>query len=332
MKSPGFCLKRAAGSMFAMWLLSGFWASAHAQMERIAMATVSSSDLAAFEHRYSRWLHYHVRERGTVPDELAQSWGAPAVAGKSYILMSPDSHPDVYLRAVELPAVSGHVPLTTWGWNSIEIIVDDPGELRKSIEASPFRVIGEPKPLNSYPTIVAFQVEGPDGEVLYLTAETGDRQKSILPPPGGDVGRIFIMVVASHDLDGLLDWYSASFGLARGVARQIPIGVVQRAQGLSEKETVGISVIRLSERGNLIELDGYSAARSGPRPFRAGELPPGIAMSTFQVPSIEALDLPFITPPRVQAGAAYGGKRSATVRGPIGELVELIESSPESSP
>lgn len=298
------------------------------QLQRIALSTVPSSDLSAFEHRYSRWLGYQVRERGRLSAALANSWGTPNLAGRRYLLMSSDGHPEIFLRAVEAPEVKGYKPMTTWGWNAIEIISDDPVSLRETFRGSPFNIVGEPKGLNSYPSIVAFQATGPDKELLYLTAETGDREKSTLPLPKGEVGRIFIMVVAGPDIEGLLDWYASKFQMPRPAARQVPIAVVQNAQGLDKQDLVGIGLIRLIEHGNLIEFDGYSAAHSGPRPFHAGELPPGIGITSFTVPDLDALDLPYILPPAHYEGSAYGGQRAATVRGPVGELIELIENKP----
>lgn len=295
------------------------------QLQRVKMTTVSTGSIKAFERRYRKWLGYEVAERGKVSRSLAMSWGAPKTEGRSYILMNAPGSPEVFIRGVDAPPVRGYAPMTTWGWNAIEIIVDDPVGLRETFPGSPFTVIGEPKGLNSYPSIVAFQVDGPDREVLYLTAETGDRQKSTLPLPNGPVGRVFIMVLAGPDVQALLDWYADAFNMTAGPARTTPIGVVQRAQGLSAGDEVGIGLIRLTEHGNLIEFDGYSAAHSGPRPFRPGELVPGIAITSFNVPDLDALELAYISPPTKRSGRAYDGARSATVRGPVGELIELIE-------
>ena len=313
------------------FLIAAFWANTALPaaetplMKRIRIATVTSSDLAAFEECYARWLGYVVRERGEISADQAAGWAAPAVAGRPYVLMSAEGAPDVFIRAIEAPAVDGYVPMTTWGWNSIEIIVDDPVELRKDFHDTPFEVIGEPKALSGYPTIVAFQVSGPDDEVLYLTAETGDRETSTLPLPNGDVGRVFIMVLAGPDIEQLLNWYANAFNAERGDAFKVPISVVQKAQGIAEDDLIWLGLIRMADHGNLIEFDGYSPASSGPRPFHAGELPPGIAMVSLEVDDLEALDLPYIREPALHAGTAYGGKRSATVRGPVGELLELIE-------
>ena len=133
------------------------------------------------------------------------------------------------------------------------------------------------------------------------------------------------MVLAGPDIEALLNWYAGKFSMQRGPARQVPIGVVQQAQGLSADDLVGIGLIRLTEHGNLIEFDGYSPAHSGPRPFKAGELPPGIGITSFLVPDLAALNLPYVSPPANYEGKAYDGRRAATVRGPVGELIELIE-------
>jgi len=294
-------------------------------LQRIEMATFTSHDLESVERDYARWLDHKVRERGTVSAELAASWGAPRAAGKRYLLLSADPAPDVYIRVIEGDAPPPDLkPLTTWGWNGIELIVDDPDGLREQLRESPFVVIGEPAPLGAFPTIRAFQVVGPSGEVLYLTAETGDRSKSILPLPGGPVGRIFIMVVGGPDIDALLDFYAQSFTLVRNKARMLSVGVVKRAQNLADDELTPLATARLAEPGNLIEFDGYSS-RTRPRPQAEGELPPGIVSTTFSVKDLDALQLDWITPPARYPGLAYAGRRAATLRGPAGELIELIE-------
>lgn len=298
--------------------------SADPLLLRHKVATFTASDLRQVAQQYDRWLDYKVRERGRVPRTLAASWGAPRAAGRAYILMSPDAAPDVFIRVVRAPAARAYRPMMSFGWNAIEIIVDNPDALRERLRGSPFEVIGEPAPLGSYPSIRAFQVKGTAGEVLYLTAETGDRSKSMLPPPNGPVGRVFIMVVSGPDIEKQLDWYSGTFAMPRAAVRQRTVGVLQRAQGLSADATLPLTTLRLAKPGNLVELDGYSQ-QAGPRVVAPNELPPGVAMASFTVKSLDGLNLSFILPPGLYPGVAYSGHRSATVRGPAGELVELIE-------
>jgi hypothetical protein len=93
---------------------------------------------------------------------------------------------------------------------------------------------------------------------------------------------------------------------------------------LRAEQTVPLTTIRLGQPGNLLELDGYPAT-AGARPQARGLLPPGIALVSVAVRNLDALKLDFLTPARVRSGALYRGARSATVRGPAGELLELIE-------
>lgn len=299
-------------------------AQAEPALQRFRVATIAAPDLARVEQDYTRYLGYVVRERGKVSAALAASWDAPRAAGRPYLLMSSEAHPDVYIRAVRAPAVPGYQPITTHGWNSIEIVVENTDATYERFRGSPFKVIGEPANLKGYPSIRAFQVEGRSGEVLYLTSETGDRSKSPLPPPGGAIGRPFIMVLGGPDIQAMIGWYSTWFGLTAGPVRPSPIGVVQRAQGLGPEVGTPLTTMRLARQGNLFELDGYGAnARFRPRV--PGDLPPGVAITTVSVRSLDALRVPLITPPAVHAGLAYGGRRAATARGAAGELLEIVE-------
>ena len=67
----------------------------------------------------------------------------------------------------------------------------------------------------------------------------------------------------------------------------------------------------------LVEIDGIDGFRG---------LPPGVAMATFTVPDLDALDLGYITPPGEYDGVVNDGQRSAVFMGPVGELVELVEA------
>ncbi len=296
---------------------------------RIRAATLSVPSIAAIETLYCDWLDQVVRERGVVDHDLARSWGAPAAAGRSYLLMSPDSAPDVFLRVIESPQSIAPPPFTTYGWSAIEIVVDDPDRLRETLRRSPFRIVGEPAPLPTIPSIRAFQMVGTAGEVLYLASETGDRSKSVLPLPNGRVGRIFIMVSAASRPQVTLDWYARSFALSPGSLRKRSNPLLNLAQGLPADTPLPIATARLARHGNLIQVDGYAATAS-PREVHRGDLPPVVAMTTFTVDSIEALGLDRVRAPAAGRGLLYGGARTATVRGPDGELIELVEEKPAS--
>lgn len=305
--------------------------SVHAQetqqplAQRIRIATTAGPDAKKIEAWYTQYLGYKTRESGKVSAEMAKSWGTPKAAGRAYVLMSSDGSPDVYLRAVETDAVAGYEPMTTWGWNSWEIIIDDIDAVNAKMKASPFKIIGPPAPLKSTASIHAMQVIGPASEVLYLTTETADRTKSRLPIPHSLVDRPFIMVVAHGDIEKLRDFYADAFQMARQPINNTSVDIISRAQGLPLDSPRTISLLALAAHGNMMELDGYTGGK-GVRPRADGQLPPGNAMATFAVTSLDAIKVPFLAPPMKLPGAAYGGKRSATIMGPGGEPLELIEA------
>ena len=292
-------------------------------ISRIKMATVGAPDIAKVEQWYAA-LGYKVREKSTVSAAHAASWGAPKTAGKPFILMYSEGSPDVNIRAVQTDSVPGYKAQTTLGWNAFEIIVDDLDKVYAMVKASPFKIIGEPKSLGGgFASIHAMQVVGPGEEVLYLTSEKGDRAKSNLPMPKSMVDRPFIFILAGHDVQALQDFYTAQFNLKAFGRFDGPVPQIAKAQGLPETQVFGLGLVRMRERGNNIELDGYPTSAK-PRPHAEGQIPPGNSFVSLNVDNIGALKVKFITPP----AALYGPKgMAASYVGPAGELGELIESA-----
>jgi hypothetical protein len=287
-------------------------------------ATVGVPNLVEFETWYIRWLGLTLRERGKVSRAVAESWGAPAAAGRPNILMSPDPNPDVFIRAVEIDPVPGYKAMTTWGWNAIEIIVKDIPALHARLKQSTFTFVGEPAPLRRYPTIVAMQVKGPAEEILYLTCETGDASKSPLPVAKSPVDRIFIMVGGGPDVVKMQGWYAETFNMKRNAINDATTDIVRKAQGKTMQDPLPTTLLYLKNHGNIMQLDGYTDAATA-RPRAPGQLPPGIAMTSFAIASLDGLAVTYHAPPARLDSVAYAGRRAATTVGAATELVELIE-------
>lgn len=296
---------------------------------RISAVTTATPDIAASERAFADYLGYRVVERTTVSPELAERWSAPKSAGTRMVTMAPEGETDVFIRFVETPCPDGYRPLTTFGWNAFEIIVNDVHALAERLANSPFKIIGPPRPLQFMPSIVAMQVTGPGNECLYFTMESGDRDVSILPPPAGFVGRTFIVVLAGCHFATLLRWYVDRFSLRERPVRQSKVVVIQDAQSLSPDQTIELSAIGMRQRGNLIELDAYPSGPGFPaaeRPSVPGYLPPGNAIATFEIESLDRIASEANRPPKRLDEAVYAGRRSCVVRGPAGEILELIEA------
>jgi catechol 2,3-dioxygenase-like lactoylglutathione lyase family enzyme len=294
-----------------------------ALLTSIVAVTIVVPDLAAVEAAYTRSLGYRVVERGTVDATLARAWDAPAMAGRKVVLMGPESGERVYLRFVEAAATPGYAPLKTLGWNATEILVEDPDALAARLADSAFRIVGPPRALQFNPKIKAMQVLGPGNELLYLTRI----------PPGGSmfdlgsaktfVDRTFIVVLSGGDMKAMQAFYRDALGLPVTEAAPSRVEVFNAAWGLPEEHQIPLGIARLP-KNFLIELDEYPAS-APPRPVRAGELPPGMAMVTFAVADLAQVKAPFVVAPAKLAVAPYAGARSALVHGAAGELVELVE-------
>ena len=288
---------------------------------RIKIATIGAPDIAKVEEWYTKHLGFKVREKRNVAPAMAESWGTPKSAGRPFVVMSSDGSPDVLIRAVEIDPVPGYKPQTTFGWNAFEIIVDDLDKVAAQMKASPFKIIGEPKSLGGpFATIHAMQVVGPADEVLYLTTEKGDREKSTLPIPKSLVDRPFIFILAGPDVNAMSDFYGSVFKMKVRARFDGPVKLAAQAQGLPEDHVFGLGLVRAAERGNNLELDGYPPSAKA-RHHADGQLPPGNALATFNINSLDGLNVKFITPP----AKLYGPKRSAAFIGPAGEIAELLE-------
>lgn len=289
----------------------------------IIAVTMTVPDLAAVERAYGDYLGYRVVERGSLAAELAESWGAPALAGREFLLMQPASGAPVYLRVVRQEPVPGFAAMRTHGWNSNEILVEDTYAVHERLKDSPFRIIGEPKGLSMNPEIIAMQALGPAEELVYLTRIPEGKSMFNLGSAKSFVDRTFIVVLGGPDMEAMRRFYADRLGMPVTAAMDSKITVLAKAWGLPVEQDFKLAIVQFPE-SFLIELDEYPPAAT-PRPRRPGELPPGMSMVSFSVASLDALDLEFLAPPRRIESAPYDGRRVAVVRGAAGEYLELVE-------
>jgi catechol 2,3-dioxygenase-like lactoylglutathione lyase family enzyme len=294
-------------------------------LKLILIITLGVPDVAVMEQAYAEWLGYTAAAHGKIDKELATVWDAPAMVGRPYVLMQPESKEKIYLRFVQVAPAPGYVPMKTFGWNAIEIMVQDPDALatRLAKSGSPFQIIGQPRPLGPNSPIRAMQVVGPAQEVLYLTRFPGPDGR---PTARTFVDRPFILIDGGPQLETLQDFYGKQFGATVGAAAQARMTVLNKAHGFDIETTHPLAVARLSPQYS-IEMDGYPETATA-RPTHKGELPPAIASVSFEVDSLDAVKVPLLAPAHAIKAQPYGGRRVATVRGPAGELIELVEMQP----
>lgn len=287
----------------------------------VAAVTIVVNDLDSTEAAYHQYLEYEVVERGVVSELLAESWGAPAMMSKRYICMQAASGADFYLRLIESTPVKGYVPLTTEGWNATELLVKDPDDLAQRLTDSPFEIIGMPRDLSSDGHVRAMQVQGPSGEVIYLTRVSGKRTL-LYGEASSTVDRGFILTLGAKNFDEVVEFYGERYNHKVLSFGKVPIRVISNAFGLPQDTAYPMKVAQLGDKFS-IEMEQLPE-QSLVRQKHEGELPPGMAMVTFVVESIDDMELKWHRAPVPVEGVCYQNQRAASVVGPAGEWIEFV--------
>lgn len=282
-------------------------------------------DLARGIAAYRDVLGLELTEQGAVDRGLAESWGCPANAGSSYAVLRPASGAPCWFRLVEQPGHPDFVPTTSYGWAAFETTVADVWHWPDALPRGLFEIVGPPKVLeNIEPAFIPMQALGPGREMIYLNQVLGDLPETDLPRAGSPVDRIFIVVLAAPDRDAAVEWYAARLGLDRGNDYTLPYSMINDAFGLPPETQSTITMVQAG-RMPIVEVDDYPQAAIG-RPRHAGMLPPGNALVTLAVRDLDKCEVEPIVRLETRPGALYEGRRSATVVGPAGELIELVET------
>jgi hypothetical protein len=288
----------------------------------VRAVTIVCSDLDAVTGTYSTCLGYRVVERSRVAPALAAAWGAPAVADCRLAVLAPASGADTYIRFVEIPGAAAYAPCSAWGWHSLELTVSDCDAATARLAQGPFRILGDPKDLSfADGALRASQLQGPCGEVLYLTEVRRPVPGYELPVARTLIDRVFIVVLHGASAQSGLRWYSRTFGNAASETMDVPIEFMAALHGLDPSYPYRIGTLTLAP-GFYFELDD-TPAHVGARPRPAGSLPPGIAMVTCM--GRQAQQTPSRAMEPVPGGPVYAAARTVSrSEGPFGEWLELI--------
>ncbi len=275
----------------------------------IRRVTISATDLDAVEAAYTGYLEYRVTARGTVSEAEAAAWQAPAAAGAASLTLQPAAGDDFEFRFVAGPAYPDYIPLTTYGWNASEIMVQDVDAMAAVVASSPFEIVGEPRNLSFTDDIRAMQLRGPADEIIYLTEFKNPVPGLSVPTARSAVDRTFIVILGGASMAGLQDFYHGTFGVPRAPVVESRVTMLSKALGVSVETLYPIAALGLAG-DSLIEVDEMPA-QVGPRKSRAGHLPPGIALVGFDCDA-------------VPAAATAVGDGISVMPGATGELLELF--------
>ncbi len=292
-------------------------------LKSIYIVTILVLSTVESEKAYEQNLAYAVEARGEISGQLAKAWEMPQIEGSPYVLMRPDSSEQVYLRFIQAETRGNYEPMKTLGWNAIEILVQDPDALAKSLDKSQFEIIGAPAFLTEQQNIRAMQALGPDQEVLYLTRviDPGASEFNLVSATSY-VDRVFIMVLGTGDISATSAWYSEWLGQAISGPWPYQVGVLSTAWNKPVDTVYDLSLAQLQE-SFLIEIDEYPASSVKRSPALAG-LPFGPAMVSFKVDSLASVAEKLGKQAQVIAAAPYSGQSVLLIQGPSGEWIELV--------
>lgn len=293
-------------------------------LKSIVMVTMLVTNLNAVEEAYDSYLGYQVLEEGQIDRSLGSVWGARGMNKHPYMIMQPKSGAEVYLRFIEDKSMTNYRPMGTHGWNSTEILVEDPDALAVQLSNSSFNIIGQPYDL--YPTPDApraMQVLGPSNEIIYLTRIIPGGSGFNLGSAQSYVDRVFIMVVGGPSMKALQDFYSQKLNMPVTEASDWTIGVISRLNNLPEDTVYPLALVSF-EQDFLIELDEYPSVVV-PRKRAVNHLPSSTSVVSFLVDSLDNFDIKWRRPPQSIQNFPYNGRKVGVTIGPAGEWIELIE-------
>lgn len=290
---------------------------------RIIGGVVATPDLDAALADYRDRLGLELVDADAVGDELATSWGIRGLAGRRMATLRPTSGAHCFIRLVEQPLPLDFVATTTYGWASYEITVQDVFGWPERIAGSGFDVIGPPKEIPGLPYFVAMQVHGRGKEMLYFNETRSATPSSDLPFAQSPMDHIFIVILATPDREATVAWYRDRLRLDVGDTYTIAYSMINNAFGLPADTLSSLTMVQKG-RMPIVEIDDYPD-EAKPRRADPDCLPPANALVTLAVDSLDAIEVEWIEPPRRLGGPLYDDKRAATVRGPAGELLELVE-------
>lgn len=295
-------------------------------LKSIFIVTVVVLNLGDVEDAWREQLDYHTVDKGQLSAKLADSWNMAAVAGQSYVLMQPESGANTFLRFIESQDKGNYEPMKTLGWNSVEILVKDPEALHNRLGKTAFSLLAPPKFLTDKKNVLAFQALGPAAELLYFTRIIDPAQSSFnLGSAESWVDRVFIMVLGSSDMEATRQFYTGILGQTVLGPWPYRISVLSQAWDQPADTLHSLSMIQLQGQFAL-ELDQYPAEAKRRTGTSVG-LPYGPVMVSFEVDSLENFKVVTGNSSQVLDSVPYYGREVLFLKGPSGEMIELVAPS-----
>jgi hypothetical protein len=259
-----------------------------------------------------------------VTEAEAAAWLAPAVAGARAVVLQPPTGAPVYLRLVEQQLPPRYMPGTHLGWAALEISVKSADAMYERLQARGTPIIAAPRPLPFTDNLYPMQARGPGGEALYLNEVRGPLPGMDLPIAKCWVDQLFIVVKGCRSMSESLSCYHAWLQTTTGGEWEMPYQVINLGFDLAADTKHKLATV--ADGANvLFEMDQYPA-QATPAPVAAGGLVPGISVIGVSVKKLPR-NVSWLLAQAKRLHAPYFGATVGVLRGPDGELLELIENA-----
>jgi hypothetical protein len=282
-------------------------------------ATLLAPNLKFASHSYQSGMGYTLKSEEVVTQEMCDLWNAPKLLNNPMHILAA-ANENAWLRIVEDTNCAATTPLKTRGWMALEVNVANVDVIRKEIDTTVFKIIGEPAYLQISDAIKAMQVIGPCDEVSYISQIDKAVPPFKLPMTKARTGSLFIPVLCTQNRNASLAFYE-TLNQVSGLKFDTKVTVLNNAWGKDIEHQIPVATLQLA--GNcLFEIDQVPDAQ--PNVVNPGSLPSGIAMITCMVDDIKAAAKQLKLSIAQVNNAYYATPNVILAKGPAGELIELL--------
>lgn len=224
-------------------------------LQAIDHAVIICPNLAQASAAYVRYLDQTIHRQAPLDNDYARKLGLTGMDdAPSAWLGVAGAAP--WLLLVQSARAKAAAPFSKAGWMALELAVRDVDALLPSLQASPFHVLAEPKDLDFSDAIRAMQVQGPAGEVLYLTQIKRAVPPFRLPRTQLTVDGPFVAILGSEDAGAASAFY-LGLGAETRLRFDTRLGALNQVRGLAPETQHAVATVELIS-GHLLEIDAPS--------------------------------------------------------------------------
>lgn len=306
-------------------------------IRQVLMQTMVLADLRFGVSALRDELGFEIKAEGEVGDDTAATLSVSRARHPRFAILGAPGVSRGFIRLIEGPSDDQTGSFHKRGIFNAEILTRDVEALHARLEASlGFRIVSG---LNTYDlsgtgggaVSRSFATRGPGGAGFFFTQYLKVPPPRTLPVCETLVGPMFNAAVSTPTQEApVQSFYEGILGMNRRLAGRLTQPSVNRIIGLPDDWGFLMLVFK-GEGDGLIEVDVHEHEVPSEPAVPVDQLRPGNSVLTLETNELDrilerASAAGFrATSPGVVAEAPYGNRRAATVWGPAGERIELIE-------